>query len=82
MGPEEDVLPTKPAWTKITENHEATGIGTIFWRRTEPQIHFHGMFGKRDTVKMGCLREFARVFIIVEAIIVEIKGVSTRKRSR
>jgi predicted DNA-binding protein with PD1-like motif len=68
-------LPPVPVWRELRESHETFGIGTIFWRGDEPMIHFHGTYGKWDNVKTGCLRESANTFIVMEAIIVEIRGV-------
>jgi uncharacterized protein len=76
VGPDNDkVRPPKPAWKEIMESHETLGIGTIFWYQDEPRIHFHGAYGKFDSVKAGCLRDKGKTFIVMEAIIVEIKGV-------
>jgi predicted DNA-binding protein with PD1-like motif len=76
VGPDNDKLrPPKPAWKEIMESHETLGIGTIFWYQDEPRIHFHGAYGKFDSVKAGCLRDKGKTFIVMEAIIVEIKGV-------
>lgn len=76
VGPETDTLPPTPVWKTIDESHESAGVGTIFWYRDEPRIHFHGVYGKHDTVKTGCLRELAKTFIVMEAIILEVKGVN------
>jgi uncharacterized protein len=76
VGPEKEELPPVPVWREIKESHETMGMGTIFWQEDEPRIHFHGAFGKRDTVKVGCLREFAETFIVLEGIIMEVKGVN------
>ncbi len=76
VGPEKDEMPPVPVWRKIGESHESMGIGTIFWHGEEPKIHFHGAYGKRDSVKMGCLRDDARTFLVMEATILEIKGIN------
>ena len=57
VGPDKDELPPNPVWRTLTESHEAAAIGTIFWEGSEPKVHVHGSYGKRDTVKVGCLRE-------------------------
>ena len=75
VGPEKDEMPPEPIWRHITESHETVGIGTIFRHNNEPKIHFHGAYGKRDNVKMGCLRDAAKTFLVMEAIILEIKGI-------
>jgi predicted DNA-binding protein with PD1-like motif len=75
VGPEKDVLPPTPVWKGLNESHESAGVGTIFWYGNEPRIHFHGVYGKHDMVKTGCLRVFAKTFIVMEAVIMEIKGI-------
>lgn len=75
VGPQNDELPPTPVWRTLDESHEAFGVGTIFWYGGEPRIHFHGTYGKHDMVKSGCLRELAKAFIVVEAIIIEVTGV-------
>ena len=75
VGPTQDVIPPTPSWRELVESHETLGIGTIFWYKDEPRLHFHGAYGKWDTVKAGCLREAAKTFLIMEAVIIEIKGI-------
>jgi uncharacterized protein len=76
VGPEKDELPPVPVWRSLSESHELVGIGTLFWEEDTPKIHFHGAYGKRDTVRAGCLREKGETFIVLEAIIMEIEGVN------
>ena len=76
VGPETDDLPPKPVWKELGESHELLGTGTIFWLENEPKIHLHGAFGKKDMVKVGCLRENAETFLVLEAIIMEIDGIN------
>ena len=73
-GPEREEMPPIPIWREIDESHEIVGFGTIFLHDGKPKIHFHGAFGKRDVVKMGCLREGAEAFLVLEAIVLEITG--------
>lgn len=79
VGPERDELPPSPVWKEISESHETMGIGTIFRHGDEPKIHFHGAYGKHDMVKMGCLRGFAETFIIMEAILFEVTGITAER---
>lgn len=76
VGPEKDEIPPKPVWRNLAESHETVGCGTIFWQKDEPKIHFHGVFGKKDTLKMGCLRERSETFLVLEAVIMEITGIT------
>jgi len=76
VGPEKDVMPPVPVWKELGESHEILGVGTIFYQGDEPKVHLHGAFGKKDMVKVGCLREKSGTFLVLEAVIVEIEGVN------
>ncbi|MCM2358671.1 MAG: DNA-binding protein [Geobacteraceae bacterium] len=75
VGPETEEMPPKPVWRELQESHEAVGFGTIFWQGEQPRIHFHGAYGKKESVKAGCLREGSEAFLVLEAVITEILGV-------
>ena len=79
VGPEKDELPPTPVWKKLGESHEVVGFGTIFWQDNEPKVHFHGAFGKKDMVKVGCLRADSETFLVLEAVITEIEGVTAQR---
>ena len=79
VGPEKDEFPPTPVWKDLGESHEVVGFGTIFWQAGEPKIHFHGAFGKRDMVKVGCLRENSETFLVLEAVITELEGITARR---
>ena len=79
VGPETDEFPPKPVWKTLGESHEVAGLGTIFWQNDEPKIHFHGAFGKKDTVKVGCLREKSETFLVLEAVIIEMDGITAKR---
>lgn len=76
VGPEKDELPPTPVWRELGECHEVVGFGTIFYQDKEPKVHFHAAFGKRDTVKVGCLREKSETFLVLEAVILELSGIN------
>ncbi len=75
VGPEREEIPPVPIWREIGESHEVIGIGTVFYQDGEPKLHIHSAFGKRDDVKVGCIRERAETFLILEAIVLEITGI-------
>jgi predicted DNA-binding protein with PD1-like motif len=76
VGPEKDQMPPVPVWKELGESHEVTGFGTIFCQGDEPKVHFHGAFGKKDMVKVGCMREKAETFLVLEAMILEMDGIN------
>ena len=79
VGPEKDEFPPTPVWKKLGETHEVVGFGTIFWQDDDPKVHFHGAFGKKEMVKVGCLRADAETFLVLEAVITEIEGVTAKR---
>lgn len=80
VGPEKDEIPPIPIWREIKESHEVFGMGTIFWEGDTPKVHFHGAFGKRDIVKVGCLREISETFLVLEAVIIEIEEIKAIRK--
>jgi len=76
VGPETEEMPPKPVWRELQESHEAVGFGTIFWDQEQPKVHFHGAYGKRDSVKAGCMREGSEAFLVLEVVITEILEVT------
>ena len=76
VGPERDEIPPTPVWRELGESHEIVGCGTIFYQGDDPRVHFHGAFGKGDKVKMGCMRENTKTFLVLEAVIFELEGIN------
>lgn len=79
VGPEKDEFPPTPVWRHLGESHEVVGFGTIFCLEDQPKVHFHGAFGKKDMVKVGCLRENSETFLVLEAVVMEIEGVTAKR---
>ena len=75
VGPETEEMPPIPVWRELQESHEAVGFGTIFWYKDQPKVHFHGAYGKRDSVKAGCMRDGTEAFLVLEVVITEILDV-------
>jgi len=76
VGPEREELPPVPVWRTMEESHEILGFGTIFRQGDAPKVHLHGAYGKGDTVRVGCLREDSEAFLVLEAVVMEIAGVT------
>ncbi len=79
VGPAREQLPPEPVWREIAESHELLGNGTIFWQGEEPKVHFHGAFGKKDVVRVGCLRGRSETFLVLEAVIFELQGITAKR---
>jgi len=79
VGPETEDMPPIPVWRELTESHEATGFGTIFWHGDQPTVHFHGAYAKHDSVRAGCLRRDSEAFLVLEVVITEILGIAAAR---
>lgn len=78
-GPEKMVLPPDPRFISFSDGWEVMGTATISPGRSGPHIHYHCSVGKGEAALTGCLRHSAPAYIIVEAVILEFLGVSTRR---
>jgi len=78
-GPKKPVIPPEPNWKKFKDGWEVMGIGTIFTNKKNPQIHIHASMGKKDKVITGCVRKDSKVFLVIEAIVFELKGIRAAK---
>jgi len=94
-GPKKPVIPPEPNWTKFKDGWEVMGIGTIFTNRKGlpctggapkgrrlvqgPQIHIHTSMGKKEETLTGCVRKDSKVFLVIEAVVFELKGIKATK---
>jgi len=78
-GPEEPVIPPDPHFIFFEGGWEVFGVGTIYPGEGGPHIHYHASVGRAGHALTGCLRERAVTYLIVEAIIYEITGLSARR---
>jgi uncharacterized protein len=77
-GPEEPVIPPLPHYIFFEGGWEVFGVGTIYPGEGGPVIHYHASVGRAGHALTGCLREKAVTYLIVEAVIYEITGLSAR----
>ncbi len=78
-GPKENIRPPEIVWSGFDDAHEILGVGDIFLEDGKPKIHLHVGTGRGDSVKLGCLRGENKVFMVVEAFILELEGISARR---
>jgi len=76
-GPEEPVLPPVQHHEEIRDGWEILGIGAVSWSEGKPHVHLHSAAGRGLQARTGCMRDAADVFIVVEAIVIEVKGIET-----
>jgi predicted DNA-binding protein with PD1-like motif len=73
-GAQTKEIPVVPIWHHLQKNHEILGIGNIFKMEGQPKIHLHAALSRGDKVRLGCLREKSKVFLVEEIIILELLG--------
>ncbi len=78
-GPKKPVIPPEPNRVIFKDGWEVMGIGTVFTNKYGPQIHIHGSMGKKLKTLTGCVREQSKVFLVIEAVLFELKGVRATK---
>lgn len=78
-GPKKPVIPPVPNQVAFKDGWEVMGIGTVFVNSKGPQIHIHSSMGKKNRVLTGCVRGKSKVFLVIEAIVFELKGVKAGK---
>jgi predicted DNA-binding protein with PD1-like motif len=78
-GPKKPVIPPAPNKMEFKGGWEVMGIGTVFTGSSGPQIHIHSSMGKKNKVLTGCVRGKTSVFLVIEAIVLELKGLKATK---
>jgi len=78
-GPKKPVIPPQPNKVAFRDGWEVMGIGTVFVNSRGPQIHIHSSMGKKNKSLTGCVRGKSKVFLVIEAIVLELKGVKASK---
>ncbi len=79
-GPKKPVIPPQPNKVSFDGAWEVMGIGTVFVNSQGPQIHIHAAMGKKLKTLIGCVREKTNVFLVIEAVIFELKGIKATKQ--
>jgi len=78
-GPKKPVIPPQPNKITFKDGWEVMGMGTLFTNAQGPQIHIHASMGKKNKVLTGCVRGDSKVFLVIEAVVLELKGVKAAK---
>ena len=79
-GPKRPVIPPAPFWNSFDNAWEVFGTGSVFTGKGgRPNVHVHASLDKGKKVKMGCVRKNARVFLVIEALFIELSGIKAAK---
>jgi predicted DNA-binding protein with PD1-like motif len=69
-----------PQVQRFDDAREIVGIGTIFQSQGRPSLHFHAGIGRGETALVGCPREGAECFLILEVVVIEWLGLDSAER--
>jgi len=78
-GPEQAVVPPVPHWEEYRDGWEVFGMATIYSSDEGPRLHIHSSLGKHREAMLGCVRERAEVYLVVEAVLLEFSGLAARR---
>ena len=78
-GPKKLEVPATGDCLEFNDGREVLGLGTIVRDKNGTHAHIHAAYGKKKNTLTGCLRDDGRVFITVEAVITEFKGVKVSR---
>lgn len=82
VGPKDGAdRPIVPMERVIDNVHEISGVGTIFPDEGgRPISHIHVASGRGSSTKTGCVRRGVKVWQVVEVVVLEILGTSSKRR--
>ena len=78
-GPVALTTPPVPQKYIVEGGWELAGMGTIYPGEAGPALHVHAAFGREDNARAGCIREFAKVYLVMEVVIFEFMGFSASR---
>ena len=78
-GPRATALPPDQVWHSLAGAHDLVGTGIIRSGENGIKVHLHASAGREDSVFVGCFRKNIRIYILIEAVIMEFSGFSIRE---
>jgi uncharacterized protein len=78
-GPEMPVIPPIPHHENYDSAWEVFGMATIYQSEAGHKLHIHSAIGKGREAIVGCIREKAKVYLVVEAVLFEFSGLNAKR---
>ena len=78
-GPEMPVIPPVPHYDNFDSAWEVFGMATIYQSAAGPKMHIHSAIGRGREAIVGCIREKAKVYLVVEAVLFEFSGLKAKR---
>ncbi len=80
LGPKECTVPPQATEHYFDDGREVAAIGTLLRdKEGNPALHMHGSAGRNSSSITGCLRQDLEVYLIVEAIVLELDGIAAQR---
>ena len=80
VGPKQEKPKIIANFKTFTGPGEVLGVGTIYCDDKGPKLHIHAALGRGNKYIVGCPRGGAKIFLILEITIIEIKGIKANRR--
>jgi len=78
-GPELPVIPPVPHYESFESAWEVYGMATVYPSCEGPKLHIHSGLGQGTQTIVGCIRERAEVYLIVEVVLFEFFGLKAER---
>jgi len=78
-GPKLPVVPPTPNFEAYESAWEVFGMATIYPSIEGPKLHIHSALGRGRESILGCIRDKAEIYLIVEAVLFEICGLNAER---
>lgn len=78
-GPKLPVVPPTPNFEAYESAWEVIGMATIYPSIDGPKLHIHCAMGRGRQSLLGCIRDKALVYLIVEVVLFEICGLAAER---
>jgi predicted DNA-binding protein with PD1-like motif len=78
-GPKLPVVPPTPNFEAYESAWEVFGMATIYPSIVGPKLHIHSALGRGRESILGCIRDKAEIYLIVEAVLFEICGLNAER---
>ncbi len=78
-GPKRPEIPPSPNIEAYESAWEVFGMATFYPSAHGPRLHIHSGLGRGREALIGCIREKARVYLLVEMVLFEICGLEAER---
>jgi uncharacterized protein len=78
-GPWKPEVPPQPRFDAYQSAWEVFGMASVYPSVEGPKLHIHSGMGRGRKALLGCIREKAEVYLVVEMVLFEICGLGAEK---